>query len=48
MCTDRSLLAPGMDEENAATTVEDPPDTPVLVTLGNADVPVCEDGSCAL
>jgi hypothetical protein len=29
--------------------VEDVPVTPVaLVTLGNEDVPVCEDGSCAL
>jgi hypothetical protein len=23
-------------------------DVPVLVSLGDADVPVCEDGSCAL
>ncbi len=23
-------------------------DVPVLVTLGDEDVPVCEDGSCAL
>jgi hypothetical protein len=32
------------------TGVEDdePQDVPVLVTLGSDDVPVCEDGSCAL
>ncbi len=23
-------------------------DVPVLVSLGDADVPLCEDGSCAL
>jgi hypothetical protein len=34
----------GMDE----TTVEEPQDVPVLVALGDEDVPVCEDGSCAL
>jgi hypothetical protein len=35
-----------MDE----TRVDQPEqqDVPVLVSLGDADVPVCEDGSCAL
>jgi hypothetical protein len=33
-----------MDEE----TVAEQQDVPVLVSLGDADVPVCEDGSCAL
>jgi hypothetical protein len=32
-------LLDGMDEEQ---------DVPVLVTLGDEDVPVCEDGSCSL
>jgi hypothetical protein len=27
---------------------EEPQETPVLVILGDEDVPVCEDGSCAL
>jgi hypothetical protein len=27
---------------------EETEDVPVLVTLGDEDVPVCEDGSCAL
>jgi hypothetical protein len=33
-----AALVMGMDEE----------DVPVLVSLGDDDVPVCEDGSCAL
>jgi hypothetical protein len=34
----------------AAATADEPqdPPVPVLVTLGNDDVPVCADGSCAL
>jgi hypothetical protein len=28
--------------------VDEVEDVPVLVTLGDEDVPVCEDGSCAL
>jgi hypothetical protein len=34
----RAALVMGMDDE----------DVPVLVSLGDDDVPVCEDGSCAL
>jgi len=41
-------LVHGMDEDVQAPPTEEPRDVPVLVTLGNADVPVCEDGSCAL
>lgn len=35
----------------AAATADEPretPPVPALVTLGNDDVPVCADGSCAL
>jgi len=28
--------------------VDETEDVPVLVTLGDKNVPVCEDGSCAL
>jgi hypothetical protein len=27
---------------------EEPQEVPVLVSLGDKDVPVCEDGSCSL
>lgn len=36
-----------MDEEKAVS-VEETGETPVLVSLGDPNVPVCEDGSCAL
>lgn len=36
------LFVVDMDE------VEETGDVPVLVTLGDENVPVCEDGSCAL
>jgi hypothetical protein len=35
-----------MDEVDE--TRDEARDVPVLVTLGDEDVPVCEDGSCAL
>ena len=37
-----ALFGPGVDD------IEETGDVPVLVTLGDEDVPVCEDGSCAL
>ena len=36
-----AALLVGMSEEESQ-------DVPVLVLLGDEDVPVCEDGSCAL
>jgi hypothetical protein len=46
MRTDASRLVHGMDEK--ALVEDDQQDVPVLVTLGDENVPVCEDGSCAL
>jgi hypothetical protein len=46
MRTDVSRLVHGMDEK--ALVEDDQQDVPVLVTLGDENVPVCEDGSCAL
>jgi hypothetical protein len=38
-----------MDEEMAAPQAAlREPEVPVLVSLGDEDVPVCEDGSCQL
>jgi len=39
-----------MDETTVEPRADAPvePEVPVLVSLGDADVPVCEDGSCAL
>jgi len=39
-----------MDETMVASQApgEEQQDVPVLVTLGDENVPVCEDGSCAL
>lgn len=52
MRASRRVLVHGMDETKVAPLTETDapagPEVPVLVTLGDADVPVCEDGSCAL
>lgn len=40
--TSRALFMCCMDE------VDEVEEVPVLVTLGDENVPVCEDGSCAL
>jgi hypothetical protein len=46
MRTEISRLVHGMDEK--VLVEDDQQDVPVLVTLGDENVPVCEDGSCAL
>jgi hypothetical protein len=41
-------LVHDMDEIEVAPPADAPEHVPVLVPLGDEDVPVCEDGSCAL
>jgi hypothetical protein len=34
--------------EDVVAPLREPRDVPVLVSLGDENVPVCEDGSCSL
>jgi hypothetical protein len=49
MRPDQPALVRGMNQNVVdAESSEESQDVPVLVSLGDEDVPVCEDGSCAL